>query len=115
MTRHVIPAKTRQAVLIRDEGLCRRCWRGLTGRPYSIHHRKLLSRGGDDSMPNLVSLCGSGTTGCHGWVHSQPGRAEAAGWMVPSWREPADVPITYTGLAGGVQMFLTEQGWEMAA
>lgn len=31
---------------------------------------------------NLLTLCGSGTTGCHGWVESHPTWAEAHGWSV---------------------------------
>ena len=34
----------------------------------SIHHVLPRGQGGDDVWENLVPLCGSGTTGCHGGV-----------------------------------------------
>lgn len=38
-------------------------------------------------------LCGSGTTGCHGWVHGHPREAYRLGLLVHSWHEPATVPV----------------------
>lgn len=38
-------------------------------------------------------LCGSGTTGCHGWVHGHPAEAYRLGLLVHSWHEPAAVPV----------------------
>jgi hypothetical protein len=45
------------------------------GRPPSnVHH--VIERGaphhGDDTAANLVLVCGSGTTGCHGALHGSP-------------------------------------------
>lgn len=31
---------------------------------------------------NLLTLCGSGTTGCHGWVEHHPTWAKAHGWSI---------------------------------
>lgn len=54
--------------------------RKLVGRPCRIcetdpatnlHHLVPRSQGGDDVQANLVELCGSGTTGCHGRVESR--------------------------------------------
>lgn len=87
----VTPAQ-RKAVLHRDGWKCRRCWRTVD---LNIHHRKLRSQGGTDEAENLVTLCGSGTTGCHGWVHANPRIARAHGWMVPSWADPAEWPIRF--------------------
>lgn len=36
----------------------------------SIHHILPRGQGGDDVWENLVPLCGSGTTGCHGGVEA---------------------------------------------
>ncbi len=36
----------------------------------SLHHILRRSQGGDDVEANLVFLCGSGTTGCHGLVEA---------------------------------------------
>ena len=38
------------------------------GIDISIHHILPRGQGGDDVWENLVPLCGSGTTGCHGGV-----------------------------------------------
>ena len=39
------------------------------------HHVLPRGRGGDDVTANLVALCGSGTTGCHGDVEEYRGEA----------------------------------------
>ncbi len=56
------------------------------------HHRKLRKHGGTDEPVNLIDLCGSGTTGCHGYVHHNPAISFAKGWLVHSWDDPAEVP-----------------------
>lgn len=69
---------TREKVRWRDKDRCRRC-----GVPtWQIHHRQ--GRGGDDPhrVAALVLLCGSGSTGCHGYVHAHPAESYASGWMV---------------------------------
>lgn len=43
---------------------------------------------------NLVLLCGSGTTGCHGWVHSNVRVATELGLIVSQWGVPSEVPVT---------------------
>lgn len=63
------------------------------GAPYSYHHRQLRSQGGPDSPDNLVLLCGTGTTGEHGWVHGDPQAAQRVGLIVPSWATPSEYPI----------------------
>src|SRR6476660_6104163 len=48
---------------------CRICG----GRAGTLHHLVPRSLGGDDCVDNLVALCGSGTTGCHGLIeHRDP-------------------------------------------
>jgi hypothetical protein len=48
---------------------CRVC----NTNPFSmtLHHLVPKSLGGDDVMDNLVPLCGSGTTGCHGLIEAR--------------------------------------------
>lgn len=82
----------------RDREACRRCGRRIAGG--SRHHRQ-LRRFGDHSAANLVLLCGSGTTGCHGWVHAHPAEAYRLGWLVHSWHDPAQVPVVGVGGSGG--------------
>lgn len=79
----------------RDQHTCQRC--GRRGGPQSHHHRKPRGMGGrnrgDAARPsNIVTLCGTGTTGCHGWVESHRGQAYADGWLVHDWHDPATTP-----------------------
>jgi hypothetical protein len=85
-----ISPEQRKAVYHRDSWRCRRCSRTAD---LNIHHRKLRSQGGTNDPENLVTLCGSGTTGCHGWAHGHPQMARVLGWIVPSWADPAAWPI----------------------
>jgi hypothetical protein len=43
----------------------------------------------------MIRLCGSGTTGCHGWVHANPLKAKAAGYIVPAngRAKPEELPV----------------------
>lgn len=79
---------------------CVRCGAWIDGG--SRHHRQ-LRRSGDHTPANLVLLCGSGTTGCHGWVHAHPAEAYRAGLMVHTWDSATVVPV------------LTIWGWRMLA
>lgn len=91
----VIPKKVRVQVLLRDHNCCRRCGVHLSVRGYSLHHRQ--GRRGEDAnrLSNLVTLCGSGTTGCHGYVHAHPEKSYAKGWMVrrQGLDDPEEVPL----------------------
>lgn len=54
------------------EGRCRACGKLPTGHPLDSLNRAHLvprSRGGDDVPANIIPLCGSGTSGCHGLSH----------------------------------------------
>ena len=80
----------------RDEYCCVRCGRYLIGNPASRHHRKLRSQASLAEVhnpSNLILLCGTGTTGCHGWVHAHPAEACRYGWMVRSYREVWDIAV----------------------
>lgn len=44
---------------------------------------------------NIVWLCGSGTTGCHGWAEHFPAEAEPDGWALPSTAAPELVAIRH--------------------
>ena len=53
-------------------GPCRVCGKGgPAGVGCSLHHVVPKSQLGDDVAANLVPLCGSGTTGCHGRVENR--------------------------------------------
>lgn len=89
-------------IVDRDGAACARCGRAVDlharGVAWSIHHRRPRGMGGSknpavNATTNGVVLCGSGTTGCHGWVESHRDEARQQGWLVPQWRDPADVPV----------------------
>lgn len=46
---------------------------------------------------NLLLLCGSATTpgGCHTWAETRCEEARIAGLWMPSWQNPADVPVLH--------------------
>jgi 5-methylcytosine-specific restriction endonuclease McrA len=89
-----IPTRTRGALRQREDHWCARC-----GLEYAnnAHHRKNLSQGGQDVLSNLLLLCGSGTTGCHGWVTEHPLEAYTNGWSVRRNDNPATTPVLYRG------------------
>lgn len=57
------------------DGPCLVClWLGQVQElPSSLHHVVPRSQGGDDVEENLVSVCGSGTTGHHGLLEDHDG------------------------------------------
>lgn len=101
-------AAVRELVLERDDYHCLGCGQDVRGvRWYSLQHRRARGQGGKNTADNLVTACGSATTGCH-WVMEQ--RAEemiARGFVVWSWQDPQDVPVVlWTGKA----VYLTPDG-----
>mgnify|MGYP000872268132 FL=1 len=79
---------------------------------FSIHHRQPRGMGGSsveaiNTAPNLLLVCGSGTTGCHGLIESQRAISKANGWLVPHPTNPADVPVL---IFAGVRVYLTPDG-----
>lgn len=91
-----IPQSIRDDVLDRDERLCQRCGLALEGQRYSLHHRRRRQVGGH-TMANLVSLCGSGSTGCHGEIGSYRNDAVRDGWIVPDGAVPERWPVKRFG------------------
>lgn len=45
----------------------------------------------------IAVLCGSGNTGCHGWVESHREEARKAGWLLREVDDPQEVPVPYRG------------------
>lgn len=86
----------KELVDMRDKQRCVRCGKSLYNIPGSRHHRKLRSHASKAEMhlpSNLIDLCGSGTTGCHGWVHSHPHEAREHGWIVSAYQTPTEVAV----------------------
>lgn len=87
--------ETRNRMIDRRElQCCARCgvviWVGG-----SRHHRKYRSRRGGDEVSNGLLLCGSGTTGCHGWAHANPIAARQTGFAVGADEDPLLVPVQH--------------------
>lgn len=100
MTSTAIPAALRAVIYERDQNLCQRCGRFCVLGPHSLHHRRPRQMGGDSAAhtaANLVLLCGTGTTGCHGEVESFRTQAYAQGWLVHRWDDPATTPVLRFG------------------
>lgn len=98
----LVPEETRQGVLIRANYGCEYCARPLqlTGGPngYSLQHRFNKAMGGTkapwiNDPENLLALCGSGTTLCHGDVGRQPLWAYARGLALETGYKPHETPF----------------------
>lgn len=96
---------TRDLVMERDDFRCVVCGRSIFAVPeWSIHHRRNRGAGGSsdpriNAPSNLLLVCGSGTTLCHGDLtdNTQRDAALTAGWVVSlnSKQDPADVPVLH--------------------
>lgn len=98
--------KVRRLVDDRDGDDCRRCGQPTWGDDFSRHHRIPRGAGGSalvDRASNMLKLCGSGSTGCHGWIEQHRTDAEVLGYLLPKLNRdinPATEPI-----------FIHEHGW----
>ena len=87
---------TRQTVVNRAGYMCELCGGSLS--VMSLHHRRPRGMGGTKALwihdaENLLALCGTGTTGCHGKVESFRERAYDFGWLVKYGIMPHHVPF----------------------
>ncbi len=46
---------------------------------------------------NLMALCGTGTSGCHGYLESHRTEAIDYGFIVPQYETPHNVPVKTHG------------------
>jgi hypothetical protein len=76
---------------LRDGGVCVRCRRSHPIFGVNRDHRQ-NRQGNNTVVSNLQLLCGSGTTGCHGWKTENAREANASGWGCPRWANPAEWP-----------------------
>lgn len=81
-----------EATDLRDAGRCVRCGGADPVFGMSKDHRQNRSQGGQTIPSNLQTLCGTGTTGCHGWKTSHPADATAGGYSVPGHATPSEWP-----------------------
>lgn len=106
-----VPEKVRDAVMRRDYWCCARCGRDVTSSPYSVHHRKPRGAGGTQDarsidLRNLVLLCGSGVSGCHGHIESHRAEAYETRWLLRSYYDLPQ-PILRPD---GARLLLTAEG-----
>lgn len=95
----------RKLVRQRDGHQCLMCGVSIVDIPSSIHHRINRGAGGSAKLERaslLVRMCGTGTTGCHGYVTEHPKAAADTGWLLPKNNQDID-PIT--------EPILTYLGW----
>ena len=115
----------RTLIASREGGRCVRCGTTVLWWPeddprrpsivcaYSIHHRRPRGMGGAsdpaaDHPSNGLLLCGTGTTGCHGWVEAHRAAAHADGYLVPQGHDPRSTPVR---LPSGARVLLTPDGY----
>jgi hypothetical protein len=90
-------AKVRAQVEARDENRCVKCGKPVRRDEDSLHHRWPRGRGGTNAVENLIVLCGTGTTGHHGWVEKNRAVSYKLGYLVESGIDPADKPVLVAG------------------
>lgn len=103
--------QARSRVIERSGGACEICGRRAT----NIHHRKRRGMGGTRKQEinwpsNLLALCGSGMTGCHGKIESNITHAIEHGWIIPQGvAEAVNTPVL---LRQGWVTLDNEGGWK---
>jgi hypothetical protein len=90
-------------VIARAFGRCELCGTRLRSAgqwvaEHSFHHRRPRGMGGtsrpeSNGAANLLLLCGSGVTGCHGWIEEHRAVARAQGQLLSQTDDPAEVPV----------------------
>jgi hypothetical protein len=99
----------RAALADRCCGRCEGCgtvWHGQAA------HRKRVSQGGTWSPVNLLALCGSGITGCHGLAHHHPLWAQGLGWEVLPEEDPAEHAVWLLHPVHGPGRYLLAVTWD---
>ena len=111
------PSQAVRRLILEREGMrCAACRDSVTSGWFSIQHRHARGMGGTAdpaaNLPaNLVLLCGSAVTGCHGLAESRDPDMHARGFWLYSWEDPAAVPVILAGERGsGVTAWLDNAG-----
>jgi hypothetical protein len=99
----------------RDNDTCVKCGVILNGSG-NVHHRRNRGQGGSrkaNVISNLITLCGTPTSGCHGEVTLKPWDCQAAayGWVLSTngTTDPATEPVMVAWL--GWALPLPEGTW----
>ena len=91
----------RETVARRSRGVCELRLTDCTGQATDMHHR-LRRREGNHTAVNALHCCRR----CHQDAHASPKIARVAGWIVPSWDDPATVPVRIRSR----EVWLTDDG-----
>lgn len=91
-------AATRALVARRCGECCEVCGVSLRDMVASLHHRLPRRMGGTvnpavNSAANLLYVCGSGTTGCHGLIESQRATSYLMGLLLRDGQDPCSEPF----------------------
>lgn len=111
----------RNLVMEREGRACAACGVSVTGQPFSIQHRRPRGMGGTsdpaaNSLSNLVLMCGTGVTGCHGLAESRDPEMNARGFWLTFGEPPAETPVMLASEHGsGVLVWLDDDGGYSAA
>lgn len=98
--------QARRIVRARSNGRCELC---ATTRATNWSHRRARGQGGLWTPSNGLDLCGSGNTGCHGWLEANSKLADAGGWRIVHRNPPpAIVPCWLNTVSGGVGWWLLD-------
>ena len=86
-------ARCRAIVRERSEGHCEVALAGICrGQATNMHHRRKEGRVWEPA--NVLDACGSGTTGCHGYIESHPTWANEEGlWLRAGDGTPDQVAV----------------------
>lgn len=97
--------KVRQAIFDREDGCCAACGTHILASVFggSVQHRRSRNMGGSrdpqtGAVENGLILCGSATTGCHGYTEGHPTWALHNGYRVPQGCDPSLVPVRVKGI-----------------
>ena len=86
----------RDVLMERANNGCEVCWGSL--ETMSVHHRRPRQMGGTkvgwiNTSPNLLVICGTGNSGCHGLIESYRKSSYEHGWLLhPGW-SPEETPF----------------------
>jgi hypothetical protein len=93
-----ITATTKSTVEQRSGGVCELCGCAPAS---NIHHRRARGMGGTRRAVHtaswLLHLCGSGTTGCHGYIEAHPTISYGKGWKLRQHQTPSTAPVELAG------------------
>lgn len=94
--------RARAIVRERSGGNCETQIKGqCLGRATNYQHRKNKSQCSKAELwlsSNGLHVCGTGTTGCHGYIHANPAKSYSYGWSCRQALDPRQMPVERRGV-----------------